>query len=79
MKSIYRGFEIEVKREKCLAGYPLVYYLVFRLSDGWDMVDGFMDTEDTVRTVLKDMKSIIDDYYENPGEYEDSDIETGDA
>lgn len=76
MKSTYRGFEIEVKREKCLAGYPLVYYSVFRLSDSWDMVDGFMDTEDTVRTVLKDMKAIVDDYYENPAEYEDLDIET---
>lgn len=76
MKSIYRGFEIEVTREKCLAGYPMIYYSIFRLSDGWELTSGFYDTADTVRSFLKDMKATVDDYYENPSEYEDSDIET---
>jgi hypothetical protein len=71
MKSIYRGFEIEVKREKCLAGYPMIYYSIFRISDGWELTSGFYDTEDTVRSFLKDMKATVDDYYENPAEYEE--------
>lgn len=71
MKSIYRGFEIEVTREKCLAGYPMIYYSIFRISDGWELTSGFYDTEDTVRSFLKDMKATVDDYYENPAEYEE--------
>ena len=70
MKSIYRGFEIEVKREKCLAGYPLVYYSIFRISDGWEFDGGFYDTNDTVRSVMSDMKSKVDDYIVNPQDYE---------
>jgi hypothetical protein len=70
MKTTYRGFEIEVTREKCLAGYSLVYYSIFRKSDGLEIYSGFYDTEDTVREVIKDMKSTVDDFLENPDDYD---------
>ena len=74
MKTHYRGFEIEVKREKCLAGYPLVYYSIFRISDGWEFDSGFYDTNDTVRSFMSDMKAKVDDYIANPQDYEEDEI-----
>jgi hypothetical protein len=65
MKINYKNFEIDVHRDKCLAGYNLVYYSVFRNSDGWELTSGFYDTADTVRDIIKDMKSLVDDYVEN--------------
>ncbi len=69
MKVNYRGFEIDVHRDKCLAGYSMVYHSVFRKSDGWELDSGFYDTSDTVREVIKDMKSTVDDYIKNPSNY----------
>lgn len=66
MKVNYRGCEIEAKREKCLAGYPLVYYSVFT-EDGFEVAAGFTETADTVRSIIKDLKLTVDDYIENPG------------
>lgn len=71
MKVIYKGFEIDVRREKCLAGYPLLYFTVMRLSDGWFFQDGFYDSEDTVKDTIEGMKNLVDDYLENPEIYED--------
>lgn len=74
MKANYKGFEIEVKREKCLAGYSLVYYSIFRISDGWELAGGFYDTADTVRSVMAGMKHKVDDYNANPQDYEEGEI-----
>jgi len=71
MKVNYNGFEIEVKREQCMAGYSLVYYSTFRISDGWELNSGFYDTADTVRDVIKSMKAEVDDYLKNPSNYEE--------
>lgn len=54
-----------------MAGYPLVYFSIFRISDGWEIANGFYDTADTVREVIKDMKVQVDDYLENPSDYEE--------
>lgn len=54
-----------------MAGYPLVYFSIFRISDGWEFANGFYDTADTVREVIKDMKVQVDDYWENPSDYEE--------
>ncbi len=72
MKVNYKGFEIDVHRDKCLAGYSLVYYSAFRESDRWELFSGFYDTSDSIREVIKDMKAKIDDYLENPSDYEDA-------
>jgi hypothetical protein len=65
VKVNYRGFEIDVHRDKCLAGYNLAYYSAFRISDGWELTSGFYDTADTVRDIIKDMKGLVDDYIED--------------
>ncbi|MBU1179437.1 hypothetical protein KJ885_00665 [Patescibacteria group bacterium] len=71
MKIAYRGFNLEARRSKCMAGYALVYYSAYRISDGWGMIDSFADTADTVRTMLKVLKERVDDYHEHPEDYED--------
>jgi hypothetical protein len=67
----YKGFEIEVTREKCLGGWYMLYYYILRKSDGWFLADGFWDSDDTVKEGIKSCKSIIEDYLENPEDYED--------
>ena len=60
MKVIYKGYEINVHREKCLAGYPLLYFTVIRESDGFFAVDSFTEGTDTVRDYVRYMRERID-------------------
>lgn len=69
MKINYKGCEIEVKREKCLAGYDLIYYNIF--DDGFEVTSGFSEGEDKVRDFANDLKNIVDDYREHPQDYDD--------
>ena len=62
----YKGFEIEVCRERCLGGWKIIYYSVFRNSDGMEMISGFSDTGDTVRDFIKMIKDRIDEYLSIP-------------
>jgi hypothetical protein len=75
MKCVYRGFEIEAKRENCMAGYPLLYYTIVRQSDGWIMVDNFTYGSDAVRDFIKHLKSNVDDYCLNPQDWDDPALE----
>lgn len=70
MKVNYRSCEIEAKREQSCAGYPLVFYSVFTAT-GFEVTSGFYDTADNVRTVIKGLKSVVDDYIANPQDYEE--------
>lgn len=60
MKVNYRGFEIDVRREKCLAGYKLMYFSIIRISDGFEMECSYTDSEDTVRDQVHYMKERVD-------------------
>jgi len=62
MKVKYRGFEIMVERDKCLAGYELLYYYIMRLSDYWILEDSFSDTADSVRDMIKYLKQHVDSH-----------------
>jgi hypothetical protein len=66
----YKGFEIDVRREECMAGYDLVYRNVFRTEDGWQFWGDYCDDGDTVRTHIKSMKFQIDEYLKDPEQYE---------
>jgi hypothetical protein len=74
MKVKYRGFEIEAKREKCLAGYSLLYFYVMRICDGWFMADGFTEGEDKIRDFIRYMKDRVDEYHLDPTGEEDEDF-----
>lgn len=71
MKTKYKDFTLEVKREKCLAGYDLIYYTAIRDVDGWFMIDSFTEGEDPLETIIEDLKFSVDEYYENPSLYDD--------
>lgn len=70
MKTTYKGFTIEVKREQCLGGWSQLCWTVVRQSDGWEMICDFADTEDTEQTLTECMRMRVDDYLEDPSLYE---------
>lgn len=71
MKITYRGHEIDVRREKCMAGYQLLYYSVFRVSDGYECTSGFQDSADSVRYMVKAFKERIDEELASPDPWEE--------
>jgi hypothetical protein len=71
----YRGFELEAKREKSMAGYDMVYVSAFRISDGWEFIADAYDGNISVREAIRELKNAVDKYYENPDGYEDGEYE----
>lgn len=61
MKTIYKGHEIEVKREKCLGGWSELYTSVFRLSDGLECVCTCEDSAENIVDQIGYMKERIDE------------------
>ena len=60
MKTIYKGHEITVTREKSMAGYSMLYYSVFRVFDGYECTSGFSDSSETIKEFTGIMKERID-------------------
>src|SRR5271157_2086686 len=77
MRILYRGFEIDAHREKCMAGYSMLYYSVFR-SDGFELTSGVDDSSDTPRTYINLFKERVDGYIAHPSEEEQGDWDFGD-
>jgi hypothetical protein len=68
MKATYRGFEISVTREKCLAGYDLLYFDIYRINDGYCLEESFSDESTPVREFMRYMKERVDaELQVNPG------------
>jgi len=61
VKVVYRGHEIEVKRERCLGGWSELYTSVFRLSDGLECVCACEDSAEKVVDQVRYMKERIDE------------------
>lgn len=64
---IYKGCEIEVKREKSLSGDDMLFFSIF--DHNLEVSSGFFEGEDTVKDYLNSLKHVVDDYRENPEEY----------
>lgn len=60
MKVNYKGHEISVSREKSMAGYSMLYFSIFRLSDGYECLTSFEDSAETVRDKINQLKERID-------------------
>lgn len=73
MQVRYREHEINVTREPSMSGAMLVFYSVFRVSDGYECTSGFQDTSDTVREMVKFLKERVDEELasENPWDEHD--------
>jgi hypothetical protein len=68
MIATYRGHKIEVTREKCQGGWGMLYFNIFRLSDGYECLTSFEDSAETVRGKVQQLKERIDNELaeENP-------------
>jgi hypothetical protein len=60
MKVEYKGYEIEVTREKCMGGWGMLYYSVFT-TDGHECLSNFEDSGETVRDKISELKELVDD------------------
>jgi hypothetical protein len=60
MKAVHRGHDIDVHREKSMGGDMLLYYSIFRQSDGYECASGFSTGSDTVKDFMDMMKERID-------------------
>jgi hypothetical protein len=70
MKINYKDFEIEVKREQCLGGWSMLYFTVITPT-GYYLIDTFEDSSEKVRDKISQLKEVVNDYLENPQNYED--------
>ena len=61
----YRNFNIEVRKED--EGYSGNSY---RVDDGWELDCWWNPSIKTKKDAIKECKITIDDYYENPSDFE---------
>lgn len=59
MKTKYRGYEIDVTREKCMGGWSQLYFSAFS-EDGRECITDFEDSSETVRDKVSQLKTRID-------------------
>lgn len=62
MKTKYKGFILEAKREMCLGGYKMAYFNAARESDGLELICSYSEGEDHLRDFIKQMKEEIDGF-----------------
>ncbi len=73
MKAKYKGYEIEVKREKCMGGWFMTYYTIYRISDGYEAVCDFTEDESPVREQMQWMKDRIDEELKSDNPWDEND------
>ena len=56
----YREHEITAYREDCLAGYPLLYWSIFRESDRFECDSGFTEGDDRVEDFVGYLRDRVD-------------------
>lgn len=66
-KSIYKGCEIEVNRDKSLDGNNVLYFSIF--DNGFEITSGFSEANENIKEFMGDLKMLVDDYRNNPDEY----------
>lgn len=60
MRKIYRGHEINVRRERSLGGDMLLYISIFRIHDDYCCEDTFSTGDDTIPEMMRYMQERID-------------------
>jgi hypothetical protein len=74
MKVTYRGFEIEAFR----GTIGSIAYSIVRKLDGTIILGGYSDDERKIKDFIIHLKSVVDDYHEDPTAYEAGDTNFGD-
>lgn len=60
MKVKHRGHTIEVEREKAMGGWSMLFWSIFRDSDGLECDSGFSDSDETVRELAGQLRERVD-------------------
>jgi len=60
MHVIYKEHEINVSRDDCVDGYPMLYWNIFRVSDDSECIRGRVASTDTVQAIVNFCKGLID-------------------
>ena len=69
MKLEYRECEIKCFKDKAMSGETMMFYSIFT-KDGFEISSGFTSDKSNSSCYANGLKEIVDDYYENPSEYE---------
>lgn len=70
IKTEYKGFELEVSREPSMTGHVILFYSAFRKDDQWCLDDGSSE-QTSMRSMMTDLKTSVDEYLKNPEDFED--------
>ena len=70
MKKNYKGYEIEVTRGECGGGWDMLYYSVYRESDGLEVVCSFENSNENVRDMVESIKGRVAQFIETKGRSE---------
>jgi hypothetical protein len=60
LREVHRDHEILLSREECQGGWELLYYSIFRQSDGYECDSGFTEDESDLPTYMGYMRDRID-------------------
>lgn len=60
MRKVYRGHEIDVRRERSLGGDLLLYISIIRASDGYCCEETFSTGEDKISDMMRYMCERVD-------------------
>lgn len=72
MKEEYKGHEISATREDSMTGDELLFYSIFRISDGYECTSGFDYSDDSEGQFIERLKKRVDNELKDPdpwGEY----------
>lgn len=73
IKVLYRGFEIEVRREAAMGGWENLYFSVVRQDDGRIMTDSFTEGSDDEHDFLAYIKKRVNRWCDHPELFESED------
>ena len=60
MTKSYKGYTLEVYRDKCLGGWDQLYFSIMRDSDGFECVSNFEESNEKVNDKMKQLKHRVD-------------------
>lgn len=60
VKASYRGYTIDVRRERCMAGYHMLYTTIVRDADAFIAEELVEDSDELVQDQVRYMKGRID-------------------
>lgn len=63
----YQGYEIYVERDVSMSGIDLLFYSVFRIRDGYELMSGFSYSDERPAVFAKHLKGSIDEAIKSGG------------